>query len=203
MGDSKRREFVEHLARQTWIEYQAASPCPVHLLTLTRINVFRALSSNAAILGCSSEWLDYDAVSRLQIDDEACQDSVINLSSNWPSALRPTGLQTTTSHHPWIDLLPLVKMRENLLEALKYPGLVDEDALCYDIVEVGFDSGPDEPSLIIWGQPWDPHGWEVSVAFLRKWGWLLQGCDEVLNSTNYWRRRRGERPLRFGASVSE
>lgn len=198
MGDPKRQNLVEQLARQAMSEYKAGSPCFVHLLALTKINVFRALNSNAAILGCSSEWLDYDAVSRLQID-ETCQGSIVAQPPDRPSALQPTGLQKVLSHHPWIDLLPSGRMRENMLKVLSCPGLVDEDALCYDIVDVGSDGGPEESSLVVWGQPWDPYGWEVSVAFLRKWGWLLQGCEELLNSTNYWRAKRGERPMALGA----
>ncbi|KAJ3507447.1 hypothetical protein NM208_g15956 [Fusarium decemcellulare] len=170
MGDSRMRSLVEQLARQAWYEYQSGAPCFVHLSALTKINVFRALSSNAVILGCSSEWLDNDAVSRLQVGGDTCQGSVT------PSALQPNSLQRTVSHHPWIDLLPVARMRQNLLEALHYRGFAAEDELCYDIVDIGFGGGPDEPSLIVWGQPWDPCGWEVSVAFLRKWGWLMQGC---------------------------
>lgn len=67
MGDSRKQALVEQLARQVWYEYQAGGPCLVHLLALTKINVFRALSSNAVILGCSSEWLDDDVVSRFRL----------------------------------------------------------------------------------------------------------------------------------------
>jgi hypothetical protein len=57
--------------------------------------------------------------------------------------------------------------------------------------------GPDaaERGVIAWSPPWDISGWEVSEGFLKKWGWLLGGCDEVLEATNPWRRMRGEEDL--------
>jgi hypothetical protein len=38
-------------------------------------------------------------------------------------------------------------------------------------------------------------GWEVTEGFLRKWGFLLEGCDELIESTNRWRALRGEERL--------
>jgi hypothetical protein len=37
--------------------------------------------------------------------------------------------------------------------------------------------------------------WEVSPGFLRKWGWLLNGCEEMLRATDEWRESRGEASL--------
>lgn len=45
-----------------------------------------------------------------------------------------------------------------MLEAL-HTGLVAEDELCCYIVDGGCGSGPDGPSLVVWGQPWDTCGW--------------------------------------------
>jgi hypothetical protein len=30
---------------------------------------------------------------------------------------------------------------------------------------------------------------------LKKWGWLLEGCEGVMEATNWWRASRGEEPL--------
>lgn len=75
-------------------------------------------------------------------------------------------------------------------------GRLDDDLLCSDIL--GFDHGDldSDPSVIVWGDPSDPSAWEVNTAFLRKWGYLLRGCPEIIESTNIWRIRRGERCLR-------
>jgi hypothetical protein len=77
-------------------------------------------------------------------------------------------------------------------------GLVDDDELCADLLLV--DDPRDlssKPSLIVWGESWDSRAWEANPAFLRKWGFLLRGCSEILEGTNYWREKRGEEGLVF------
>lgn len=48
--------------------------------------------------------------------------------------------------------------------------------------------------------PYDPRAWEATVPFLRKWGWVVRECRELLVSTNYWREKRGEKRLVFDMS---
>lgn len=62
-----------------------------------------------------------------------------------------------------------------------------------------FNSSNSTPQngLIIWGDPWDPAGWEITPQYLQRWAWTIDGCTELLASTNYWRQRRGEKLLRF------
>jgi hypothetical protein len=81
-------------------------------------------------------------------------------------------------------------MRDNLLLAAAGSGY-DEDALCNDLVDF-YEVPHEKTGLIVWRDPWDPSGWEVSETFVRKWSWVLRGCRELLWSTNYWRGRRGE-----------
>ena len=52
-----------------------------------------------------------------------------------------------------------------------------------------------DPALLVWGQPWDIANWEMSEAFVKKWGWTVQECSELLKSTNRWRAQRGEKRL--------
>ncbi|KAH7144119.1 hypothetical protein B0J13DRAFT_595705 [Dactylonectria estremocensis] len=52
-----------------------------------------------------------------------------------------------------------------------------------------------DPGLVSWSDPWDINGWEVTEAFVEKWGFLLQGCGDVLVATNVWRDMRDEDPL--------
>ena len=85
-------------------------------------------------------------------------------------------------------------MRDNILQAVACNAF-DEDDLCYDLVDVDEAGPPQKPSLIIWGDSWDPRAWEVSEGFLRKWSWILEGCEEMLAATNYWRQKRGEKPF--------
>lgn len=52
-----------------------------------------------------------------------------------------------------------------------------------------------ESGLISWSDPWDTAGWEVTESFAKKWGFLLIGCEDVVNAANKWRETRGENPL--------
>lgn len=49
--------------------------------------------------------------------------------------------------------------------------------------------------LIIWGEPWKVESWEVTPGFVRKWGWILEGCQDLILASNQWRAARGEVPL--------
>ncbi|KAH6884904.1 hypothetical protein B0T10DRAFT_550783 [Thelonectria olida] len=52
-----------------------------------------------------------------------------------------------------------------------------------------------ESGLVSWSDPWDVTGWEVTELFAKKWGFLLQGCRDVVVAANTWREFRGEDPL--------
>jgi hypothetical protein len=120
-----------------------------------------------------------------------------------------------------MDLLPLPAMRDNLIAMAGY---FDEDELCADLVGGIFDEPPptlppnqasaqDEQSesngytdqgggrqgsdgeLVAWSDPWDIGGWELTEGFVRKWGFLLRGCGEIIEVTNRWRAVRDEEPL--------
>jgi len=116
-----------------------------------------------------------------------------------PAALRPTQLQRQVQHHPWIDLLPVPEMRDNLLRA---GDTFDDMELCGDLV--GFFSHPTgRTGMIIWGEPWEISGWEVTEEFLMQWGWTIRGCESIVESTNRWRAKRGEEPLDFSRLMVE
>lgn len=84
-------------------------------------------------------------------------------------------------------------MRDNLIRGY---GAYDEDQLCADLIGLS-GAATGRSDLIIWGEPWDPAGWEVTKPFLKHCGRALHGCHELLQATNYWRQRRGEPSLRF------
>ncbi|KAJ5387320.1 hypothetical protein N7509_009861 [Penicillium cosmopolitanum] len=168
-------------------DYSLGSPNVDQLLTLIQFNVFRALIDNTSVIRFTLDWLDEDAISPW------CAGVPESQISYYPPSLRPTSLQQDVCHHPWIDLFPIPQMRDNLLQ--KY-GDFDEYALCNDLVDF-YDVSNDETGLIVWSNPWLPSGWEVSETFLRKWSWVVKGCDDLAKSTNYWRGIRGEEPLVF------
>lgn len=91
-------------------------------------------------------------------------------------------------------MLPFPQMRDNLIRA---GDSYNEMELCGDLV--GFFNSPRARNgMIVWGEPWDPRGWEVTEDFLRHWAWTLKDCKELFGATNFWRTQRGEDPLSFG-----
>ncbi|KAH8684130.1 hypothetical protein BGZ61DRAFT_507628 [Ilyonectria robusta] len=187
-------ERILNLMKQALEDYSLHSSRPSSLHITIRLNVLNAIADNATLIGFPKEAF--------------CRDEFIspfgqigpNLGNlpvplhNCPGSLWPTHMQRTVPHHPWIDLFPFPIFRDNVLRGMQ-EGMFDDDDLCYDLL--GFDStGPGEqPSLIVWTEAWDPRGWEINEAFLRKWGRLVRGCPEILVATNYWRLKRGQTRL--------
>jgi len=196
--DIKSEEII--IAFQQWVKYQkaASSPHTDCLLVLVKFNVFRALLYNGKQLGFTAarEYLDDDALSPFlkPMRPKELPPSISLL----PLALRPTELQCQTPHHPYLDLLPDPILRDNLIRA---SGFYDKNELCTDLIGL-FSAPTGRGGLIIWGEPWEPSGWEVTISFLKHWGWALYGCDELLRATNYWRQKRGEPVLKFQGVVS-
>ncbi|CAM1510619.1 Fc.00g009540.m01.CDS01 [Cosmosporella sp. VM-42] len=187
------RALTYAFMQKAYTHYTLNAPKPTYLPSLIRLNVLNAVSHNAAILGFPV--------------DEMCRDDFISPFNELgpspapseerppiPDTLKPTPIQMAMLHHPWIDLFPFPKLRENMLRGIT-EGNYDEDELCLDILSVVHADTRGAAYLIVWGQPWDACGWEVSVGFLKKWGWLLQGCSEIIESTNRWRESRGESRL--------
>lgn len=171
--------------------YMLGSPRADQLLTLIQFNVYRAMVSNIFTLGMTSEEMKEEAVSPFPTIDPG------TLSAFIPPNLRPTMLQCTIPHHPWLDFFPTPEMRDNLLRA---GDSFDEEQLCADLVGLCTAQAP-RTGLIVWGEPSNPHSWEATEGFVKNWGWVLKGCREIIESTNHWRAQRGEKRLRFDISV--
>ncbi|KFX96784.1 hypothetical protein O988_05171 [Pseudogymnoascus sp. VKM F-3808] len=158
------------------------------LITLVQYNVLRAMLLNMSIL------------SLLDCFPTECSRSLdvpvfgITPPDKIPPHLQPTTLQQSTQHPSWIKAIPFPAMRDNMiLQAGNY----DSDDLRYDLGQAlyeGFDD-LERRGFLVWGASWDMNGWEVSESFVRKWGFLLKGCPDVIESTNYWREVRGEERL--------
>lgn len=158
------------------------------LLSLVQFNVTRSLVANAQILGYTSQLMARSAQSPFT----ALKYSDQNLPQGLPASLRPTVLQCTVPHHPWIDLLPVSELRDNLLR--RSEDTYDAVELCRDLrgfqlVRCG------RGGMVVWGDPWDPQGWEVTDAFAKKWSWVVNGSRSLQDSTKYWRKKRGESDL--------
>lgn len=177
------RRRIEAAAYKSYLE---GAPKLEHLISLSRLNVHQAVQDNIVAIGMTASWM---------VDDDSI--SIFNLQvpgfteDDIPLSLRPTVIQRKVPHHPWLDFFPFPRMRDNLILA---GDSFDDEQLCHDVTAF-WDNKSVGTTLLVWGQPWDPKNWEVSEAFIRKWGWALKGCSEILQSTNTWRRRRGDDPL--------
>jgi hypothetical protein len=189
------------LIRQAYHEHMLHAPKTETLPMLIRLNVLNALAQNAIAMGFSPAGLCQDDwISPFNSHGPHLPGSTAILEAACPSSLRPTAVQRMVRHHPWIDLFPFPALRDNILRAMD-DGSLDDDDLCFDILEVWGEDIETRPCLVIWGDPSDGRAWEASPSFLRKWGWLLPGCPGLVDSTNYWRKKRGQARLDSGRIV--
>ncbi|KAL3467693.1 hypothetical protein BJX64DRAFT_283160 [Aspergillus heterothallicus] len=175
-----------------------------HLLTLVQFNVYRAFLTNMKLLSLPTMFSCGDPTSPVAASCTALSEPfpIVNTTPtpgpglNLPPQLLPTPLQLSHPHEPWVDLFPLPALRDNLLH-LQYS--IDTCDLCDDILGALFEeeSSPssDRNGIIIWGEPWDVSSWELMEGFVQKWGFLLVGCEVLIEASNRWRAIRGEEPL--------
>ncbi|KAL4878342.1 hypothetical protein BJY04DRAFT_221278 [Aspergillus karnatakaensis] len=187
---------------EAWLQSELASGSPRIdlLLGVKRVNFLRALYANIEVLGYTATEMHDDALS--QFGTAGPKRSVYREQTLLPLALQQSSTQLNTPHHPWLDLLPIPQMRDNLILA---GDAYDDGLLCKHMSghAVPSASVPDkrlgdaqgETGVLIWRDPWDPSGWEVTETFLRNWGWVVRDCWGLFRSTNRWRAVRGEPPL--------
>ncbi len=170
-----------------------------HLITLIQYNVYRACISNIILLNLGD------------LVNEKCKfGTSLPPPTSIPINLWPTHLQQAIPHPSWIDVFPDPKLRDNMIiaqdfynEQSFFNDLIGEVCgrigLCPtaqrgSILDLG-KADQERGGLIVWSDPWDVNSWEVTPGFLRKWGWMLRGCNELLAGSDRWRTQRGERPL--------
>lgn len=169
--------------------YMNAQPRLEFLPILTQLNLTRALLANVEAMGLSQSQMHDDALSPFNTAGPLTA-LMSSRQVSLPQTLRPTSLQVAIPHHPWIDLIPIPPLRDNILKALTEH--LDEESLCQ---AMSGRTRIQAPGVRVWRDPWDPSGWEVTEVFVQSYGWLLKDCWTVFESTNRWRVDRGERPL--------
>lgn len=179
------RSLLHQFSESAYQSYMLGDPASDHLLTLTKVNVFRAFGHNLQLIGFCLDNMHDDAISPF---NTAPVPSVENDSI--PLSLHPTKVQRRVRHHPWLDFFPLPKMRDNLIQAGED---WDDEQLCHDIMGFWDTSSSGDAGMLVWGDPWDIRNWEVTETFLKKWQWVVRGCPELMNATNAWRAKRGEK----------
>ncbi|KAB2102603.1 hypothetical protein AG0111_0g8949 [Alternaria gaisen] len=187
----KVKELMQRFSEHAYASYMQGTPALSHLPLLLKYNVASGLARNADLLGVTAQYYDWYGISPLNKQGPLLGSGA---GAEWPACLQPTELQSSIEHHPWLDLFPWPKVRDNMLQAFQRTEPVDyEDELCIDVCE--YNHLDRRPILIVWGPPEDHRSWEIDPIFLKKWGWLLSGCPEVYEATNYWRGTRGEKPI--------
>ncbi|OXV08980.1 hypothetical protein Egran_03257 [Elaphomyces granulatus] len=185
---TKSYHYFEELAYRY---YLMGSPRTDLIMSLSQLNFIRSLLSNVEIMNLSLERMeDDDSISPFNMAGP--RPAVDFESSSLPLSLRPTQLQCTVPHHPWIDLIPVPQLRDNIFQMGL--DLIDEERLCHDLRGYRNDRN-ERTGVLVWRGPCDASGWEVSEAFMMSWGWTIKGCLDIMRSTNYWRTQRGEKPL--------
>ncbi|KEF55884.1 uncharacterized protein A1O9_07464 [Exophiala aquamarina CBS 119918] len=162
-----------------------------HLLPLVQYNAWRATLTNVLILG------HLHLISQQTCRFGSCTTIFPNpyQRKSLPESLKPTELQRSTSYPDWIDIMPSPRMRDN---ATRTQRLISNAELCADLM--GGISGKQhniESAIIVWSDPWEPRGWELSQGFIRRWWFLVEGCNDLFEATNRWRDLRGDDPLVF------
>lgn len=196
-----------------------------HLLHLIHFNAFRGLNQNKCTLNRLAVNVSLESGEAVPIrSDESFRGFFVMkpICETLPDHLTPTKLQRTRSHATSFNFLPFSQIRDNLIrwqDRFDHWQLV-EDILGTDYVERQWfrekksTKGPpaskrrvsllpeddDEMTahrngLIIWGEPYRKESWEATPGFLRKWMWAVDGCEDLIASTNHWRIKRGEEPL--------
>lgn len=164
-----------------------------HLIPLIEFNIYRASITNMTILGlfsltsgCSCQ---YASLTLFPTPPPADETAI-------PDSLKPTPMQLATPHEPWIDILPSGRMRDN---AIMRSHTFTNEEFCKDILGgmCGGKPGGLDGGLVVWSNPWEPSGWELTEGFARKWSFLLEGCEDMFVATNRWRAMRHEEPLVF------
>lgn len=113
-----------------------------------------------------------------------------------PDSLMATELQRTTPHAQWIDLLPHSRFRDNLISlADKYDQCEFLTDCAGDVHGDGRPCVSENGGMLVWAEPWHARGWELTEAFVKKWAFLLEGCEEIIEASNAWRAIRQERPI--------
>lgn len=175
LQDEDMEDLYDHFLAKAM--RSGADPGADSLLPLVQFSLFRGLMENMKTLGLSLPMIcDEEAESPIGTDPR------YNARTAWnvPVYLRPTETQLAVVHHPWLDVLPLPRMRDNLI---RMEGKYDDEELCLDMIGYG-DAPSGKGEMILWGDHWDPMNWEVTDVFVNKWRLVLEGCEDLIRSSN-------------------
>lgn len=199
-----------------------------HLLHLIQHNVFRAFITNKRALNIPGGDPTNCQISGPYRHDT----SFHPLHTNIPPSLAPTTLQQNRYHSIWVSSIPFPRIRDNLIrhEGFFDPWdlvhdligdqMISMPAACVggtpaaarrpplltlpsgSVIDADDEVTAGRKGLIVWGEPHETQSWEATPGFLAKWAWAVEGCEELIETSNRWRMQRGEEPMRLSLSRS-
>lgn len=114
-------------AHQDFIQGSPRIDMLLNLIHPGQFNTAYVLAMNTRVMDIMSELMAPESRSWLPSDG-------IDVHNLLPLSLKPTHLQLTVSRRPWIDMLPLPKIRDNLRNLLRYgEHSYDKGELCCDL----------------------------------------------------------------------
>ena len=194
-----------------------------HLIHLIHYNVYRALIGNKQMVSSSTFQISIDQTLIIPSPLDLCEGlAIIRLTGQkaLPPNLEPTNVQMNVAHSSWLNMFPYPKVRDNLITRQDGFNHIDfcndlwgeffmsnmGDLVASNVLTSFIQKDDDELTagrrgLVVWGDPWDTQGWEVTEGFVNKWFWVIEGCVELFASTNFWRAKRDLEPLVFPATA--
>ena len=171
-----------------------------HKIMIVQYNTYRAMKPNKDLL---SRWLPSCPYSGTV---PKIPDGLV------APCLQSTALQQVLVHPGSIAIFPHPAAKDNIISRqtdicwddmmtdlagylYPYHTLCDRDDHFHERegdVDDPSDVANNGHGMIVWGDPWDIANWELTPPFIRKWRWLLRGCQDVIVAGNRWRSLRGE-----------
>ncbi|KAL7916777.1 hypothetical protein GGI35DRAFT_433985 [Trichoderma velutinum] len=210
--------------------WQITSPISNHLLHLVTYNAFQGFFRNKILLSRVTEHYfkqsSGDVVKANITEPFSAKTVIIPTDSDMPTCLCPTESQRRLPHSAWIDFIPFPRVRDNLIlnehrfnhwelivDLIGYPvsGMIFPSKQTMgplkargqlarrDMLDDSFTAT--RKCLILWGDSDRPQSWEATPGFLDKWGWVTEGCPEIVQYSNQWRISRGEEPILYTKSI--
>ncbi|OAA69882.1 hypothetical protein ISF_03152 [Cordyceps fumosorosea ARSEF 2679] len=125
IAPSDALQILQRLEHAMLESYALGSPNTDHLISLSRLNIHKAIDVNIRAVGMDPSWMTSDdSTSIFNKDDAQLPAHAI------PPSLAPTEIQRTVPHHPWLDIFPFPSLRDFLISAADE---LDDETLCHDM----------------------------------------------------------------------
>ncbi|KAJ4322603.1 hypothetical protein N0V84_004740 [Fusarium piperis] len=165
-------------------------------LPILELTLLKAVVRIADRLNCKTGLWNLDCISPFNTGTATPSDQL-------PATWRPTPSQLMIPHHPMFDLLPWPGVRERAITILSLPDDLRPPSAQGPLAMVNFayDIEDSAEGVRIYGEdPYDASNWELGQVAFERWWFLFD--NNIIETSNRWRRLRGAPPLLKSASPS-